>query len=234
MADKNNDVATAVQPFNDKLPLRELLRMLPEKQEGSTPNRKCLRENHTPIAVYVSQNQNYVMKVYENGFVLVEAFKRWTVVRLSDCNSGYSYSSNVPAVEKVSGGATPFSIDREMLLEQPWSIRVALTAEDQLERNNEAIFAKLICKHPDIAEDKDYTLGGYYTFEDDLLFKMHIQEALMKLTEKQLEVLQRYYFAGYTQEEIARMLGISAVAVKDRLKGALNRLRKLLAPETSY
>ena len=61
-----------VKFFKEKMPLRDLLTMVPEKQTGIVPTRKCLKNKHVPIAVYT--NSNYRMKVYENGFALVESF----------------------------------------------------------------------------------------------------------------------------------------------------------------
>ena len=212
--------------FKEQMPLRDLLTMVPEKQTGTAPTRKCLKNKHVPIAVYTTPD--YRMKVYENGFALVESFKRWTVVRLSDCRGDYRYKSNVPMVEIDPANATTMVVDEAFLMEQPWTIRVTLTGEDQLERNSELRFERMIWQHPDIAEDKKYMHGGYYTFEDILLHRMELQEALMKLTDKQLDVIQRYYFAGYTQQEIAKMLGISITSVQNRLAGAVKKLRKLL------
>ena len=220
MENKNN-VATML---NARMPLRDLLAMVPEKQAKVYPNRKTLRDKHVPIAVYTSKD--YIMQVFENGFALVESFKRWTVVCLGDCCGDYCYKSNVPMVDN----ATDFAmvVPEDLLMEQPWTIRVAMTGEDQLERNNDILFAQLIWRHAKYAQDKKYTLGGYYTFEDILLHRMELQEALMKLTDKQIEVIQRCIFAGYTQKEVAEMLGISQAAVKNRLEGGLKKLRRLL------
>ena len=220
MENKNN-VATML---NAKMPLRDLLAMVPEKPAKVYPNRKTLRDKHIPIAVYTSKD--YIMQVFENGFALVESFKRWTVVCLSDCCGEYHYKSDVPMVDNATNFA--MVVPEDLLMEQPWTIRVAMTGEDQLERNNDILFAQLIWRHAKYAQDKKYTLGGYYTFEDILLHRMELQEALMKLTDKQIEVIQRCIFAGYTQKEAAEMLGISQAAVKNRLEGGLKKLRRLL------
>ena len=69
-----------------------------------------------------------IMQVFENGFALVESFKRWTVVCLGDCCGDYCYKSNVPMVDN----ATDFAmvVPEDLLMEQPWTIRVAMTGED--------------------------------------------------------------------------------------------------------
>ena len=63
---------------------------------------------------------------------------------------------------------------------------------------------------------------GWYT----LLNRMDMEERLGAMTEKQREIFILYYKYGYTQMEIAEMLGIRQACVCDRLIGALKKLRK--------
>jgi len=51
-------------------------------------------------------------------------------------------------------------------------------------------------------------------------------EVLERLTDKQKEVMILYYREGYTQAEIAEMLGIGRRTVSDRIEAALKRIRK--------
>lgn len=55
-----------------------------------------------------------------------------------------------------------------------------------------------------------------------------VQGALDKLTPAQQEVIQKHYYEGKSQTEIAEELGISHSSVRSRLKGALNKLNALL------
>lgn len=50
--------------------------------------------------------------------------------------------------------------------------------------------------------------------------------AMGKLTDRQSEVIQLYYFKGMTQQEIAEELGISRPGVHYALQGALKKLKK--------
>ncbi|MBI4240074.1 MAG: sigma-70 family RNA polymerase sigma factor [Candidatus Rokubacteria bacterium] len=57
-----------------------------------------------------------------------------------------------------------------------------------------------------------------------------LQAAVLKLSPSQREVLLLSRFAGLSHEEIARITGISPVAVRVTLHRALRRLRDLLGP----
>ena len=46
---------------------------------------------------------------------------------------------------------------------------------------------------------------------------------LAAMTDKQREVFLLYYKEGYTQQQIADMLGVDQTSVRDRLDGALKK-----------
>ena len=50
--------------------------------------------------------------------------------------------------------------------------------------------------------------------------------AMSKLTERQTEVIQLYFYKGMTLQEIAEELGITKPAVYYAMKGALKKMRK--------
>lgn len=50
--------------------------------------------------------------------------------------------------------------------------------------------------------------------------------AMSKLTERQTEVIQLYFYKGMTLQEIAEELGITKPAVHYAMKGALKKMRK--------
>ncbi len=55
-----------------------------------------------------------------------------------------------------------------------------------------------------------------------------LQKVLQQLPEDNRRLLQLAYFQGYTQEEIAGMLGIPLGTVKTRIRNTIIQLRKLL------
>ena len=50
--------------------------------------------------------------------------------------------------------------------------------------------------------------------------------AMSKLTERQMEVVQLYFYKGMTQQEIAEEIGIGRRSVGNCLEGALKKIRK--------
>lgn len=50
--------------------------------------------------------------------------------------------------------------------------------------------------------------------------------AMNKLTERQMEVVQLYFYKGMTQQEIADEIGIGRRSVGNCLEGALKKIRK--------
>jgi RNA polymerase sigma-70 factor (ECF subfamily) len=55
-----------------------------------------------------------------------------------------------------------------------------------------------------------------------------LKKTLEELPEESRRLLQLSYFQGYTQEEIAKMLGIPLGTVKTRIRSTLLQLRKLV------
>ena len=51
--------------------------------------------------------------------------------------------------------------------------------------------------------------------------------AIGKLTERQKEVIELYYFKGMTQQEIAEELGIGRRSVGNVLEGAIKKIKKV-------
>lgn len=82
--------------------------------------------------------------------------------------------------------------------------------------------------------DKSYIAEALSTTDDygfitnDYGFEMseEMEHAFSTLTDKQRQVIRLMFFGGYTQSEIASMLGISSAGVKKHLDKALEKLRK--------
>ena len=238
---KNNRSARAInatapkQPttpssFNDKLTLRDLLAMISPTTGVSIPTAKALRESDTPIAIYATNN--FTISVYSSGFALAVSYKRTTVVRVDECTD-YTYDTLHEALANCKKSATPPHIGFEVFLAAAWPVRVTMTAEDQLERNNNGAAWSKISLHPDVAADvKEYNRSAHGQPIEDMAFaKMEKEEMLERLTDKQREAYVLYYDEGYTMEEIGGMLGISQVSVRERLHGAVKKARKILTEE---
>lgn len=62
----------------------------------------------------------------------------------------------------------------------------------------------------------------------DLLIDIELLLKEAKLTERQKEVVDLYFFNQYTQEEVSKVLGISQQAVLDHIKKIKNKIQKVI------
>ncbi len=58
-----------------------------------------------------------------------------------------------------------------------------------------------------------------------------VREAMASLSEGQREAIVYAYYGGYTQQEIAKRLGVPLGTVKTRMRDGMLRLRTVLAPQ---
>lgn len=225
--------ATSTQPskittpisFNEEMTLRELLTLISSTAGVTAPSMSALRDSGKPVAVYGSTD--YSIEVYKNGFALVLSWKRHSVFRVDRCKD-YHYDTQHEELAKAKKSAAKPDITFEDFLDLPWTVRLILTAEDKLEENNDLAARRAISEHPQVAaEVQQYNrwLHGE-SVENQVFDRMMKEEMLDRLTDKQKEVMILYYREGYTQAEIAEMLGISTVAVKNRLDGAVQKIRR--------
>lgn len=214
--------------FNDKLTLRELLTMISSTAGVSIPTAKALRTSGDPIAVYAVPN--FSISVYPSGFALAVSYKRNTVVRVDECTD-YSYDTLHEALANCKKSATPSHIGFEVFLDAAWSVRVTMTVEDRLEENNDLAARRAISEHPQVATDvQQYNrwLHGE-SVENQVFGRMMKEEMLERLTDKQREAYVLYYDEGYTQAEIAEVMGVSQKAVGQHIMLANKKIRKYMA-----
>lgn len=231
-APKASKTLTALTPLNDKLTLRELLTMISPTAGVSIPTAKALRTSGDPIAVYAVPN--FSISVYPSGFALAVSYKRTTVVRVDECTD-YIYDTLHEALANCKKSATPSHIGFELFFDTAWPVRVTMTAEDRLEANNDLAARRAISEHPQVAADVQQFNRWEHgeSVENQVFGRMIKEEMLERLTDKQKEVMILYYREGYTQVEISEMLGISTVAVKNRLDGAVQKLCRSFAEGVS-
>ncbi len=65
--------------------------------------------------------------------------------------------------------------------------------------------------------------------EEDLVEKISLKQAILKLPEREATVIRLRYFHGLTQERVSRVLQVSQVQVSRIEKKALENLRSLMA-----
>ena len=214
--------------LNEKMTLRKLLTLISSTKGLSIPTAKALRTTDTPVAVY--STNNFSIMVYACGFALAKSYKRTTVVRVDDCRD-YKYQTFHDKIADTKKSATPSHVGFDVFLDAAWPVRIMLTAEDQLEENNNKAAHRAITEHPAIAADvKEYNRYVHgESVEDMVINEIMKEEMLSTLTDKQREVYVLYYDEGYTLQAIGEMLGVTWVSVRNRLEGAIKKIRKYYA-----
>ena len=154
------------------------------------------------------------------------------------------------AVYEVDGAHTVMAVDRcgdcrydftdgtyqvipaEEFENMEWSIRLLMEGERRMEHNRNKTSDKfentvLEC------DGSDWSVAVMVDFMDDCKAEVladkelkRLYAAMSKLTERQSEIIQLYYYKGLSQYEIADELGIRQQSVDRILKQAVNRLRK--------
>ena len=233
--------------------LGELLKLLnPGEKPHEIPTPKKLRENAgKPIAFYPvpesASVENVECTVYSNGFAVYDNGSGRTVIWLPDCTS-FTYVFTRPKASE--DGKLPYKkhIPDEMLESLSWFMAVMLIGDHRVENN-------LMNRKSSRKGAKDYDTDDYgdkcgeaeeaveeeYRDEffwnegrfgenplDALIRKERDAAMLAAMTDKQREVFLLYYKEGYTQQQIADMLGCVVSMVNKHLKASLKRIKKFL------
>ena len=232
--------------------LGELLKLLNlGEKPHEIPTPKKLRENAgKPIAFYPvpesASVENVECTVYSNGFAVYDNGSGRTVLWLPDCTS-FTYIFAKPKASEE--GMLPYKdqIPDKMLESLSWFTAVTLIGDHRVENN-------LMNRRGSRKGAKDYDTDDYgdkcgaveevveeeYRDEffwnegrfgenplDALIRKERDAAMLAAMTDKQREVFLLYYKEGYTQQQIADMLGLSKRSVKERLGWALSKAKKI-------
>lgn len=211
--------------------LKELLEMVPEAEKVKrVPSVARLASEARPI-VCDTMDDNNVITIYDNGFVLYQKDQRATVFPLNDCKKSYVYDN----------GEMKSTVPLSEFLEQPWQVRVLMEGYDRMEHNcmrrseGRAVSIDIGNNEAGWIELSDNGAGDALRIiieresqqeEKDLLYRQ-----LSKLTEHQREIVILCVVQGKTRMEVAEFFGTSHQAVTDCLKKAMYRLRRLYGIE---
>ena len=184
--------------------------------------------------------------VYSNGYAVYDNGSGRTVIWLPDCTS-FTYVFTRP--KSSEDGKIPYKeqISDDMLESLSWFMAVMLIGDHRVENN-------LMNRKSSRKGAKDYDADDYgdkcgeveeaveeeYRDEffwnegrfgenplDALIRKERDAAILAVMTDKQREVFLLYYKEGYTQQQIADMLGVDQTSVRDRLDGVLKKIKKI-------
>ena len=216
-------VAQAVEGLavNAHISLSELKNTVAAVIEKKLPKYAKLMEMHPVIAARTVVG-GATLTAYENGYAVYEEDGAHTVMAIGRCGD-YRYDFSDGTYEVVPA---------EVFEDAEWTVRLVMEGEHRLENNRSKIsrdyeeFA-LSCDGTDWC---DAAMVDFMEVEnaemlaDEELRKLYA--AMSKLTERQQEVIQLYFYKGLNQYEIAEELGIARRSVGNCLEGALKKIRK--------
>lgn len=206
---------------NAHITLRELKEKIDAVVEQKLPTFKNLMEQK-PVLVAQATVNDASLTVYENGYAVYEMDGVHTVMAVERCGD-YRYDFT---------DGTYQIIPAEEFEEMEWSLRLLMEGERRMEHNRNKTSNKfentaLEC------DGSDWSAAVMVDFLDDGTAEVladkelrRLYAAMSKLTERQSEIIQLYYYKGMSQYEIADELGIRQQSVDRILKQAVNRLRK--------
>ncbi len=183
------------------------------------------RGNRIPTAKYLKGNETVVEKkrlgvdaeitAYQNGYVLYQVGRHFTVFPLHSCGS-YLYISN-SHMASLSGSV----FENEM-----WYVRLALEGEDRLNRNQEERERDKTVSYSAVSEEWNVMEDAGLPIQEQIEKRETIEEVLQLLTERQRMVVIRFFLQEKTQRQISKELGISSPAVSTILSQAIQRIRR--------
>lgn len=219
-------VAQAVEDLavNAHISLRELKNTVAAVIEKKLPKYAQLMEMHPVIAARTVVG-GATLTAYENGYAVYEEDGAHTVMAIDRCGD-YRYDFNDGTYEVVPAA---------VFEDAEWSVRLVMEGERRMESNrsktvaiNEA--ASLDC------DGSDWSDAVMVDFLDEENAEMLAEEelrklyaAMGKLTERQQEIIQLYFYKGLTQYEIAEELGIARPVVSKTMTAAIKKLKKSMA-----
>ena len=220
--------------------LRELLEIIGSVEKAEkTPTAKALREKkHEDGTVEqiqpIAESMDGDCKVYANGYAVYSNHTGTTVLWLADCCS-FTYQFDGLKDKEKDYISPKSTVGEEIGRAHAWFMAVMLRGDHQVERNsmdrkgdrrgqNKNISLDYVTEEEE--EAAEWNPG--YRFENPeraFIRKEMLQDQLAKLTERQREVFLLYHQCGYTQAEIAEMLGIAQQVVARRLAIANSKIR---------
>lgn len=206
---------------NAHITLRELKEKIDAVVEQKLPKYAQLMAMN-PVVVARVETSGAVLTAYENGYAVYEQGNAHTVMAVDRCGDcRYDFTDGTYQI-----------IPAEEFENMEWSIRLLMEGEHRMEHNRNKTSDKfentaLEC------DGSDWSAAVMVDFMDDCKADVladkelkRLYAAMSKLTERQSEIIQLYYYKGMSQEEVAEELGISQRAVSYSLKGALKKIRK--------
>lgn len=239
---KGHTMKTIKSIVNENTTLGELLSILSVGEKPhETPTPRNLRETAgKPVAIAEG------CTVYANGFCVYDNGSGRTVVWLPSCISFTYHFDPLRDSEKEEINET-VELPEGLLETLPWPIAVTLVGDHRIEKNMTNRTGSRTgtsdynsddngdkYRDSEDAVERSYQKEYIWTDErfggnpEDVFIREETQREMLQLmTEKQREVFILYYRDGYNQQEIADLLNIDQTSIRDRLSGALEKIKKV-------
>lgn len=206
---------------NAHITLRELKARIETVVEQKLPKYAQLMAMNPTVVVKATVN-GATLTAYENGYAVYEQESAHTVMAVNRCGD-YRYDFT---------DGTYQIIPAEEFEEMEWSLRLLMEGERRMEhtrsvinQNNEEFMLS-----NDGSDWCDAAMVDFMEMENaEMLADKELRRlyaAMSKLTERQSEIVQLYYYKGMTQEEIGAELGLKKCTISRELAGALKKIKK--------
>lgn len=221
--DVMNSVAAVAAEIaeNAHITLRELKNKIDAVTEKKLPKYAQLMAQN-PVAVAQTSVNGATLTAYQNGYAVYEMDGAHTVMVVDRCGD-YRYDFNDGTYQVVPA---------EVFEEAEWSLRLIMEGERRMEHTRSVINSnnEEFMLSNDGSDWCEVAMVDFMEAENaEMLADQELRRlyaAMGKLTERQKEIIELYYFKGMTQQEIAEELGIARPVVAKSMKASLNKLKK--------
>lgn len=207
------------------LELREELGDDAINTKKATPHKTILRESGAVVLAEIMIDDDTLLEVFNNGFVLYETDLHYTVFPFRDALKDYCYES--VASDSKAGSQIPLALFYDM----PWVFRVLMEAEDRIVHN--MYTSPAIENSASLEHVMDYLVKIRDASHDtlDIILRKELTE-ILKQSEQSLTDYQRYLIKSiFSDERSIRELTEeqkkSRQAIEDVISRGLINMRKV-------
>ena len=190
-----------------------------------TPHKTILRESGALVLAEIMIDDDTLLEVFDNGFVLYETDLHYTVFPFRDALKDYCYES--VASDSRSGSQIPLTLFYDM----PWVFRVLMEAEDRVVHN--MYTSPAIENSASLEHVMDYLVKIRDVSHDklDIILRKELTE-ILRQSEQSLTDYQRYLIKSvFSDERSIRELTEeqkkSRQAIEDVISRGLINMRKV-------
>ena len=242
---KNIENITANAAITPRTTFGELLTILGleagQKRTGRTPKRAALLAESGEAVV-----QMRGISVFQNGYALYEnGFGRYSVLWLPYCTRFTYFFNKLRDAEKDYLRETA-GLPEDGFTTWKWMPVIALFGEERITQKLNRGFGNADTKNNESSEDDEVEIepedidweGLNFVWDDETLGVDPLNAVIRRetrknmlaaMTDKQREVFILYHKYGWTQQQIADYLCIDQTTVRDRLRLAAKKVKKILS-----